>query len=636
MQQSGSLPMSNFCIGLRAPKAARFLFLVALFPFGAWAQSQLGPVIVTGTREPQVLSRSTADIVRIDYDTIRDSKADSIEDLIRRETGMQVTRNGGPGQSSGYFIRGASTNATVVLIDGVRVGSASLGQAEFESLSLAQIDHIEVRRGPASSLYGADAVGGVIQIFTRRGEGSPRIAAHAAVGGYGSQQGDLGISGSQGGFDYAVSAGRERSDGVSAIRPNDQFGAFNPDKDGYGRNFGQMKLGYTPAAGHRIGVTLIETRLNAQFDSAEFNPPDFNADPSPDFRNHLTTQLASIDYRGDISSMWTTTVQASKNVDDAKSGGTTLSRFRTDREQATWQNALRLAADQQLILAYEYLHESVQADVFSDEPRRNNNALVASYAGKFGASNLEASLRRDDNSVYGNNSTGSIGYSYQLTPQFKLRALGGTTFRAPTFNDLFYPGFGVSTVQPERGRSIEVGAQWQSGGTSASATVYRNDVEDLIGVQQDPTMCPPDPAFAFGCAANTGRARLQGATLSGTQRWGGLDVRAIIDFLDAKDRDTGQRLVRRAAHQETLAADYQTGAWSFGGSVLDIGSRPDGGIVLGGYALVDVNATWRFLPQWRVEASVLNALDHRVEPIRDYQGLGRQAWIGVRYDGKGF
>ncbi len=636
MQQSGSLPMSNFCIGLRAPKAARFLFLVALFPIGAWAQSQLGPVIVTGTREPQALSRSTADIVVIDADTIRDSSADSVEDLLRREAGMQLVRNGGPGQSSGFFVRGASTNATVVLIDGVRVGSASLGQAEFESLSLAQIDHIEVRRGPASSLYGADAVGGVIQIFTRRGEGSPRIVAHAAVGGYGSQQGDLGVSGSQGGFDYALAAGRERSDGVSAIRPNDQFGSFNPDKDGYGRNFGQMKLGYTPAPGHRIGVTLIETRLNAQFDSAEFNPPDFNADPTPDFRNHLTTQLASIDYRGDISPLWTTAVQASKNVDDAKSGGTTLSRFRTDREQATWQNALHLAPDQQLILAYEYLHESVQADVFSDEPKRNNNALVASYAGKFGASNLEASLRQDDNSVYGNNTTGSIGYSYELTPQFKLRALGGTTFRAPTFNDLFYPGFGVSTVQPERGRSIEVGAQWQSGGTSASATVYRNDVTDLIGVQQDPTMCPPDPAFAFGCAANTSRARLQGATLSGTQRWGGLDVRAVVDFLDAKDRDTGQRLVRRAAHQETLAADYQTGAWSFGGSVLDIGSRPDGGIVLGGYALVDVNATWRFLPQWRVEASVLNALDHRVEPIRDYQGLGRQAWIGVRYDGKGF
>ena len=635
MQPSGSLPMSNFRIGLHAPKAARCLFLLALFPFFALAQSQLDPVVVTGTREPQTLSRSTADIVVIDADTIRDSTADSIEDLLRREAGMQLTRNGGPGQSTGFFIRGASTNGTVVLIDGVRVGSATVGQAEFESLSLAQIDHIEVRRGPASSLYGADAVGGVVQIFTRRGDGSPRVVAHAAIGGYGSQQGDLGVSGSQGGFDYSVSAGRERSDGVSALRPNDQFGDYNPDKDGYGRSFGQARLGYEPAAGHHIGITLVETRLNAQYDSAEFNPPDFNADPSPDFRNHLTTKLASIDYRGVLSSRWTTTLQASKNIDDDDSGGTTLSRFKTDREQATWQNALQLGAEQQLVLAYEYLHEAVQADVFTDRPDRNNNALVAGYSGAFGANNLEASLRHDDNSVYGDNTTGSLGYSYRLTPQFKLRALGGTTFRAPTFNDLFYPGFGVSTVKPERGRSFEVGAEWQSGGSRASATVYRNDVTDLIGFQPDATQCPPDPAYAFGCAANTSRARLQGATLTGAQRWGGLDVRAVVDLVDAKDRDTGERLARRAAHQESLAADYRTGAWTFGGSLLDIGSRPDGGVVLGGYVLVNLNATWHFMPQWRVEASLLNALDHRVEPVRDYRGLGRQAWIGLRFDGKG-
>jgi vitamin B12 transporter len=628
--------MSIFSTGPRVPKAARCLLLLALSPLGALAQSQLDPVIVTGTREPQALSRSTADIVVIDYDTIRDSTADSVEDLLRREAGMQLTRNGGPGQSSGFFIRGASTNGTLVLIDGVRVGSASLGQAEFESLSLAQIDHIEVRRGPASSLYGADAVGGVVQIFTRRGDGSPRIAAHAAVGGYSSQQGDLGISGAQGGFDYAVAGGRERSDGVSAIRPNDQNGYYNPDSDGYGRNFGQLQLGYTPAPGHRIGVTLMETRLNAQYDSAEFNPPDFNADPSPDFRNHLTTKLASIDYRGTLSSLWTTTLQASKNVDDNNSGGTTLTRFTTDREQATWQNALNLSPDQQVVLAYEYLHETVQSDEFTSEPERHNNALIGGYSGKFGASTLEASLRQDDNSVYGNNTTGSLGYSYQLTQQLKLRALGGTTFRAPTFNDLFFPGYGISTIQPERGESIEIGADWLSGGSHASATVYRNDVKNLIGFQPDPTMCPPDPAYPFGCADNTGRARLQGATLTGSQRWGGLNVSAIVDFLDAKNQDTGERLARRAAHQETFAADYSTGAWAFGGSVLDVGSRPDAGIVLGGYALVNLNATWRFMPRWRLEASLLNALDHRVEPVRDYQGLGRQAWIGVRYDGKGF
>ncbi len=276
--------------GLSATRLARRFSLLVLLPSCALAQSTLDPVIVTGTREPQPLSRSTADIVRIDADTIRDSSADSVEDLLRREAGLQVVRNGGPGQSSGYFLRGAGTSSTVVLIDGVRVGTATAGQVEFESLSLAQIDHIEVLRGPASSLYGADAVGGVIQIFTRRGEGGPRVVGNAAVGGYGSRQGDVGISGVSGAFDYAATIGRDQSRGVSAIRPNDQFGDFNPDNDGFSRTFGKPRLGYTLAPGHRIGVDVIGSRLNAQYDSAEFNPPDFIPDPSPDFRNHLNDE----------------------------------------------------------------------------------------------------------------------------------------------------------------------------------------------------------------------------------------------------------------------------------------------------------------------------------------------------------
>ena len=629
--------MSKSRTGLHAPKAAHCLLSLALVPFAASAQTQLDPVAVVGTREPQPLSRSVADVVVIDSNTIRNTTADSVEDLIRRSTGMQLTRNGGPGQSSGFFIRGASASGTVVLVDGVRVGSASLGQAEFEALSLAQIDHIEVLRGPASSLYGADAVGGVVQIFTRRGDGAPRVTGSAAIGGYRSRQGDIGVSGSQGEFDYAVTAGRESSDGVSALRPNDQFGNFNPDKDGYSRNYGNLRLGYTPAQGHRIGVTLLETTLDAQYDASEFNPPDFIQDASPDFRNHLKTRVGSIDYRGAISSLWTTTLQASMSVDNSKSGGLTISRFKTERTQATWQNALQLTADQRVIFAYEHLREQVEGDVFAGKLSRNNNAFVAGYSGRFiDALVAEASFRYDHNSVYGSNKTGNVGLSYEVIPGLKVRALYGRTFRAPTFNDLFFPGFGVPTIEPERGRSFEFGVAWQSGGTSASATVYHNDVRNLIGFQPDRSFCPADPAFDFGCAGNVSNARLQGATLTGAQQWGGLNVRATVDFLDATDSETGERLIRRAAHQETLAADYDFGAWTLGASVLSIGSRPDsGGVVLVGYGVVDVRANWRFTPQWRLEAKVLNALDHRVEPVRDYQGLGRQVWIGIRFDGKG-
>ncbi len=623
----------------RVPKAAALALLVsvsfvAVAPLAA-AQSTLDPVVVTGTREAQPLSRSAADLVFIDAQTIARSTADSVEDLLRREAGMQLVRTGGPGQSTGFFIRGASTNSTLVLIDGVRIGSATLGQAELEGLSLSQVDHIEVLRGPGSSLYGADGVGGVVQIFTRRGSGAPRLTAGAAFGRYRSAEGDVGVSGSQGSFDYALSLGHDGSRGVSAIRPNDANGYFNPDEDGYSRNTGNLRLGYTPAKGHRIGVNVIDARLHSRYDSADFDPVTFNPDPSPDFRSFLTERVLSADYRGELSSLWTTTVQLSRNLDDLTSGGGSFSRFITRRDQATWQNLLRFGPDQQVVLAYEHLREKAGGDVFSFEPKRNNNAFVAGYSGHFGPSDVQADVRHDDNSVYGGNTTGRLGYAFEVVPGLKLRALAGNSFRAPTFNDLFYPGFGVMTVQPERGRSVELGINWQRGDTTAAATVYRNRVRNLIAYQPDRTFCPPDHAFDFGCAGNVGRARLQGATFTAGQHWGGLDIHATVDLVDATNADTGHRLARRAAHQENLAADYAFGAWSIGGAALVVGSRPDrenGGGVLGGYGVFDLKATWRFLPQWRLEAKLLNALDHRVEPVRDYQGLGRQAWIGVRYD----
>jgi vitamin B12 transporter len=640
--------MSILRNGLRTPMAAFGLLLLVL-PLSATAQSRFDPVVVTATREPQALSRGSADIVVIDAETIRNSTADSVEGLLRRAAGVQITRNGGPGQTSGYFVRGTGTSSTVVLVDGVRVGSATLGQAEFEALSLSQIDRIEVLRGPASSLYGADGVGGVVQIFTRRGEGGLRVSGGAAIGGYGSRQGDVGVSGSQGAFDYAASLAAERSRGVSAVRPGDAFGTFNPDADGFSRKSGSLRLGYVPAAGHRIGISVLETRLNSQYDSAEYDA-EFNPDPSPDFRNRLKTRVASIDYRGAVTKNWTTSLQLANNVDDAKSGGTTTSRFKTERDQTTWQNALAFGPDQQLVLAYEYLRERASGDAFAEAPKRHNNAFVAGYSGQFGAFGLQADVRRDDNSAYGANTTGRLGLNFELVRGLKLRALAGTTFRAPTFNDLFYPDYGIPpgtdgfAIRPERGRSFEIGASWQSGDSRASVTAYRNRVRDLIGYEPnldenfEPLgLCPP--GYNFGCARNIGRARLQGVSLNASQRWGGLELSGGVELLDAKDTDTGYRLNRRAAHQENLAATYSVNAWSAGASLLFVGARPDGTpgttFVLGGYGVLDLRASWRFMPQWRLETKLLNALDHRIEPLRDYRGLGRQAWIGVRFDGQG-
>ena len=642
--------MISRCSAPRAPRAVRSPLLsclglasmaaLATLATPVSAQNRLNPVVVTGSREPEPLDRVTADVVVIDAERIRASTADSVEDLLRREAGVQVSRNGGPGQSAGVFIRGAGSSNTVVLVDGVRIGSATLGLVAFEAIGLAQIERIEVLRGPGSSLYGADAVGGVIQIFTKRGEGDTRFFANGAVGGYHSRETNVGASGAQGGLDYAASLGREGSHGVSALKPGDQFGNYNPDTDGFTRDIGQFKLGYSLAPGHRVGLNVVQSRLNSQYDGSEYLPPNYVQDASPDFRNKLHSGVVSLDYRGVINSAWTATAQLAHNDDDLKSGGNVIDRFRTRRDQFTTQAAWKAGADQQLVLAYEHLNEKADSTQYLGPVKRSNNAFVLGYTGQFGAQVLQADVRHDDNSVYGGNTTGRLGWSMEVVKDVRVRALAGTTFRAPSFNDLFYPGYGVSgypgfDVTPEHGRSMELGLNWRHASGEVGLTVYRNRVRDMIGYEVDNTLCPPTPAFQYGCARNIGHAQLQGATLSGSQTWGALRVSGTVDVLDAKDLDTGQRLVRRAAHQESLLADYDMGVWSFGAALLAVGARPDGTVTLAAYETLDLRARWRFAPQWQLEAKLLNATDRTIEPVRDYQSLGRQAWIGVRFDSQG-
>jgi len=603
------------------------------------ASSDATTVVVTGTRIPTPLARVVADVVVIDTDQIRAAVGGTVEDLLREHAGLQISRNGGPGQTAGAFIRGASASNTVVLIDGVRIGSATLGQTALESLSLAQIERIELLRGPGSSLYGADAVGGVVQIFTRRGEqGAPRVHAAAAVGGYDSSEVHIGVSGADGAFDYALSASREASDGVSTIaRPNPAnfFDPFNPDADGFKRHGGSAQLGFTPVDGHRIGLRWLESRLNAQYDSSFPDPA------SADYRNRQDTRVLAVDWRGRFSDTWRSDLTLSQSDDNSTSGALAPSSFDTRRRQADWQNTLTLAPGHTLVGLIEHLEERVRTSSFG-ERSRDNDALALSYSGSAGAHSWQVDARHDRNSVYGDQGTGKLGYGFQIMPAWSVRASAGTAFRAPTFNDLYFPGFGIDSIKPERSTSVELGTAWREAAWSVQATVYRNRVRNMIVFEPDRvTYCPVAPEYDFGCARNVGRATLEGASLAaqGTQgpwRWA-----AGAEFLEARDAASGERLVRRAAHTATASLGYDVQTWGLRASLKAVGSRPDfdpatfGTTTLPAYELLDLGGHWMFAPHWRVEAKLLNALDKRYEPVKDYGAPGRQFWLGLRYDSAG-
>lgn len=590
-------------------------------------------LVVTGTRLPMTQDLLAADVVVIERNDIEASTADSLADLLRREAGVQLSRNGGPGQSTGALLRGAAAVNTIVLVDGVRIGSATLGFAQIDGLSLAQVERIEVLRGPASSLYGADAVGGVVQVFTRQGPQQPGLQAAVAAGGYGSREAALTVGARAGLWHLTATAGQERSRGVSAVRPGDRFGNHHPDADGYALDSGQVRAGLTPAPGHQVSLTLMRSRLNAQYDGSEYLPPTYAADTSGDFRNRLATDLAALDWQGAIRPGLSASARASRSVDDLRTGARVVDRFKTVRQQQSAQVNHRLGDGLDATVALERLDESAQATGFALEPQRRTAAAVLALAGRQAGWSWQAEWRRDDPSDVGPVDTGRAGLTWALSGGWRFRALAGTTFRVPSFNDLYYPGYGVATLRSERGRSVEAGLDWRSGATSASLTAYRNRVRDLIGYEADARLCPTGPAYAYGCARNLARATLQGASLAGQRQQGSLGLKAQLEFVDATDGATGQRLNRRAAHQSHWSADWQQGDWTWGAHLLHLGARPDGGVMLAAETTLDLSARWRVNRHWTLQAKLLNATDRELQPVRDYQGLGRQAWLVLRHAG---
>lgn len=590
-------------------------------------------LVITGSRLPMTQELLAADVVLLERSDIEASTADSVADLLRREAGVQLSRNGGPGQSTGALLRGAAAVNTVVLVDGVRIGSATLGFAQLDGLSLAQVERIEVLRGPASSLYGADAVGGVVQIFTRQTPQRPGMEAAVGVGGLGSREASLTLGGRTGPWALSASAGQERSRGVSALRPGDRFGSHHPDADGFVLETAQARVGLEPAQGHRVGLTLMRSRLDAQYDGSDYLPPSYTADNSGDFRSRLGTEVASLDWQGALRPGLSASARASHSVDDLTTGGQVLYRYKTVRDLQSVQVNHRLATRLDVSAALERLDESAKATGFAPDPQRRNIAAVLALAGRQGDWSWQADLRRDDPSHMSPVVTGRAGFTRVVPSGWRLRALMGTTFRAPSFNDLYYPGYGVAMLSPERGRSLEAGLDWRGGATSAGLTVYRNRVSDMIGYEADAALCPKDPSYAYGCARNIARATLQGASLNAEHQMGPWGFKARLEFVDAKDDASGQRLNRRAAHQSAWSMNWKQGPWSWGAQALHLGARPDGGVMLAAETTLDLTAQWTLNRHWALQLKALNVTDRDLQPARDYQAPGRQMWLVLRHAG---
>jgi len=590
----------------------------ALAALPAWASesgSKLGAVVVTAARAPQNESDLLADVSVIEREEIERSGAASLAELLQRQEGVEVTSNGGPGSASGVFLRGANTGHTLVLIDGVRVDSSTIGGTALETLPLAAVERIEILRGPASSLYGADALGGVIQLFTRRGEAGVQWQARAGAGSDRRYDAQGGVRAASGPWRYAFSASHEEERGFSALRDPANY-SYNPDRDGFRREHGSAQIEYRFEGGHEVALSGWRSRLKSQYD----------AGPGFDDRARSELQSVSMQYRGEWRPGWSVLLRWAQGVDDnANVGSWGSSEVRTRQTSYAWQNDIRLPLGEAQ-LALERRDEKVSSDTGYLKQNRDTDSVIAAYRLSAGAHSLQANWRHDNSSQYGNEATGSLSYAYRLGGGWRVSAAAGTAFKAPSFNDLYYPGFGNPDLRPESARNAELALRYGAGPLEARAVAYDSRVEDLIVFQCD---------LNFNCAPiNVNRAKLRGLTLAASWRLDGVELKAHLDAQRPENADTGAWLPRRARLHGGAEAHVMLKSWKLGVEWLASSKRFEDAANLrpmAGYGTVNLVASHEFAKGWSVLARVNNLLDRDYELAKGYGTPGRGFFMALQF-----
>jgi vitamin B12 transporter len=621
------------------------LALAAAFvPFSSFAQTQAAPqlkeMVVSATRSAQPIGDVVADVTIIDREAIERSGAVGLVDILARVPGLEIARNGGIANSSSVFIRGGETRHTTVMVDGVKIDSQSTsGGASFSSIPIALIDRIEIVRGPSSAVYGSDAVAGVIQIFTKKGQGPFSPSVTLGYGSYNTRRVELGAIGSAGvdaAFDYAIGLTQEVSDGFN-IQPN--VANRNPDADGYKNLSANAKLGFQINRDHRLEATILQSKVDAQTDGAVL--------AEGDTRNISQLNTMSAQWLATWTPAYSTKLAVTESVDEGDTPLTPVtarSINRTKIRTLLFSNEYKL--DSHLFSAtFEEKRDSFFVDGSSAIPtgssainrEKSQNSVGLGYGWSGGAHTLQLNARQDNDSEFGGKATGSAGYAFAFNPQWKVTAGAGTSFRVPTIYQRFSK-YGVATLKPESGRNVEFGLRYAEGKSSFSAVVYRNRMTNLLqfttGNGPCPNGGPPVVLASRSCYSNVGRAEYSGITFAGTYSLDRFNFNASLDLENPKNLDTNRTLARRSRQHGKVGVDTFVGGWSLASDVLMASHRQDSdsnNVILPGYTLVNFSAATALSRDWKLVAKLDNLTDKAYQTANGYAMPRRTLYVGVTW-----
>lgn len=575
--------------------------------------------VVTATRTSQNSSIAATSV--FDRSDIERLQATSVDQLLRRVPGVNVVNTGGPGKNTTISIRGAGSNQVLVMIDGVRIGSATTGDTALQNLPLEQIERIEVVRGPRSSLYGSDAIGGVIQIFTRRGgDGGAQPYFSTTVGSAQHLAGTAGISGGDEKAWYNLGVSSLKDEGIDA-RPSREV-----DHDGYRELSASLSGGYRFDNGLTLDGNILQVDSHNDYDSdPRTNPANAKANADN------VTKVYGGRARFSPLNFWDVTLQAGRSEDktDTFNANRFNTRIDTRRDSAGWQNDFHVAEGQLLTLGYDWLYDEVNGTGTFVEDSRENHGVYAQYLAERGRHELQLSLRHDDNEEFGAHQTGGIGYGFALTDHLRFTTSYGTAFKAPTFNQMYNTSVGNIDLAPEESKSLEAGLQGVHEWGNWSATAFKNDIDDLIVYFNNGSGLQ---------AQNIDKASIKGLELEAATQLLGWSWQGNLTLQDPENSSgrTGQGdlLPRRAEQIFNLDVDRRFGSLGVGASLHAEGRRWDeasNSTDLHGYNTLDLRGTYWFNAAWQMQAQVTNLFDTEYETAATYQQPGRAGYLTLRY-----
>lgn len=588
----------------------------------------LEEIVVTAARVARPLKETSSSVTIIDAGEIASTGENTVLEVLRGLPGLDVVQSGGPGATTSVFSRGANSSHTLVLVDGVEVNSPTTGGFNFANLSVDNIERIEIVRGPQSTLYGSDAIGGVIHIITQKGRGEPRWGISAEGGTFDTYRAALSASGNIEPFYYSLSISRFDTDGISRAK-------VGREDDGHENTSLSARISLSVSEDAELDFVLRYTDVNSDLDG-------FVGGTFADDLNYISDNeslIFSANFNQFLTEKWRHKVNISVNDENMEhKDPDTLShnsKLNTRISGINWQHEFNPAETMSFVGGIEWEEqkalskgvpwgETALVERF-DESINNWGYYLNHQLNLQDSFFLSTGIRMDDHETFGSDINYQIGVTYLFSElPVKLRSNWGTGFKAPTFNDLFWPGGGNPDLLPEESTGYDLGVDFMGERVHAGVTYFHNDIDNLIAW-----------APLGSGAGNVNKANTEGAELEvSIQPLDELRITANYTYTETEDRGTGKELTRRPVNKYGISFHYhpqdKINLNLYFNHVGDRWSNPDNTVELESYTLVNVTASYDWSENLQVFLRGDNIFNEDYEEVEGYGTPGISVFAGLR------